>query len=108
MSLSHTTVKNAKPEAKSRKLFDERGLFLLVNPNGSKWWRFKYRFDNKEKLMSLGVYPDVSLRDALDRRDDARKLIANGIDPSQNRKANKLARAEGCELLRSGDQGMVC
>ena len=95
MPRTNTTVRNAKPEAKPRKLFDERGLFLLVSPNGSKWWRFKYRFNGKEKLLSLGVYPDVSLKDARERRDDARKLVANGVDPSENRKAEKLARGGG-------------
>ncbi len=95
MSLTDTAIRKTKPEAKPRKLFDERGLFLLVSPNGSKWWRFKYRFDGKEKLLSLGVYPDVSLKDARERRDDARKLVANGVDPSENRKAEKLARGGG-------------
>ncbi len=95
MPLTDTGIRKAKPEAKQRKLFDERGLFLLVKPNGGKWWRFKYRFDGKEKQLSLGVYPDVSLKDARDRRDDARKLVANGIDPSENRKAEKLTKGGG-------------
>jgi len=95
MPLTSTSVRNTKPEAKQRKLFDERGLFLLVKPNGGKLWRFKYRFDGKEKLLSLGVYPDISLKDARERRDDARKLVANGVDPSENRKAEKLARGGG-------------
>lgn len=64
MSLTDTTVRNAKPGAKPIKLFDERGLFMIVTPSGGKWWRFKYRFDNKEKLLSFGVYPDVGLKDA--------------------------------------------
>ncbi|PIR01265.1 MAG: integrase [Nitrospinae bacterium CG11_big_fil_rev_8_21_14_0_20_45_15] len=92
MPLTNTEIRNAKPETKARKLFDERGLFLLVTPKGGKWWRFKYRFEGKEKQLSLGVYPDVSLKDARDRRDEARKLVANGIDPSENRKAKKAAR----------------
>jgi len=82
----------AKPREKAYKLADEKGLFLLVNPNGSKWWRLKYRIAGKEKLLSLGVYPDVSLKDARDRRDEARKRIAAGIDPSEDRKAEKVAR----------------
>jgi len=94
MSLTDTATRNAKPGTTARKLADEKGLFLLVTPAGGKWWRFKYRFDGKEKLLSLGVYPDVSLKDARDRRDEARRLLADGIDPGMNRKAQKAARIE--------------
>ena len=94
MSLTDTAIRNAKPSNKPIKLFDERGLYLEVSPTGGKWWRLKFRFDGKEKRLSLGVYPDVSLKDARDRRDTARKLLAEGIDPSENRKAQKLARAD--------------
>jgi len=94
MPLTDTAIRNAKPTAKPAKLFDERGLFLIVTPVGGKWWRFRYKFDNKEKLLSLGVYPDVGLKDARQRRDDARKLLADGIDPGENRKAVKAARTE--------------
>lgn len=94
MALTDTTIKNAKPGNKPTKIFDERGLFLLVTPNGGKWWRLRYRFDDKEKLLSLGVYPDVGLKDARSRRDDARKLLANGIDPGEHRKITKAARVE--------------
>ena len=94
MPLTDVAIKKAKPEAKQRKLFDERGLFLIVTPKGGKWWRFKYRFEGKEKLLSLGTYPDVSLKDARERRDDARKQIAAGIDPSRHRKATKAANAQ--------------
>jgi hypothetical protein len=76
MPLTDVSIRNAKPSDKPAKLFDERGLFLLVTPGGGKWWRFKYRFDGKEKLLSLGVYPDVGLKDARDRRDEARKQVA--------------------------------
>jgi len=79
---------------KPLRLFDERGLYLEISPAGGKWWRLKYRFGRKEKWLSLGVYPDVSLKDARDRRDEARKLLAGGIDPSENRKAAKSARAD--------------
>jgi len=72
MPLTDTAIKKAKPEAKQRKLYDERGLFLLISPKGGKWWRFKYLFGGKEKLLSLGTYPDVSLKDARERRDEAR------------------------------------
>lgn len=94
MPLTDTAIRNAKPRAKLYKLFDERGLFLLVSPSGGKWWRLKYRFDGKEKLLSLGVYPDVSLKDARELRDEARKRLAKGIDPSQHRKAQNSARAD--------------
>ncbi len=94
MPLTATAVRNVKPGAKPLKLYDERGLFLQVTPSGGKWWRFKYSFDAKEKLLSLGVYPDVSLKDARDKRDAARKLLAEGIDPSNNRKAQKSSRQE--------------
>ncbi len=93
LALTDTAVRNAKPGKKPLKLFDERGLFLLVTPAGGKWWRFRYRFDGKEKLLSMGVYPDVGLKAARDRRDDARKLLADGIDPGDNRKAVKAAKA---------------
>ena len=92
MPLSDTAIRNAKAGAKPTKLFDERGLFMIITPSGGKWWRLKYRFDNKEKLLSLGVYPDVGLKDARERRDIARKLLANSIDPGQNRKAQKATR----------------
>ncbi|WHZ19019.1 MAG: Integrase [Rhodanobacteraceae bacterium] len=99
--LSPSAVANAKPQAKPYKLADERGLFLLVRPNGSRWWRFKYRRPgtHKENLLSLGVYPDVSLRKARERRDDARKLLADGIDPGDKRKAETLAGAETFEAV---------
>lgn len=94
MPLTDTAVRNIKPGVRPIKLFDERGLYLEVSPSGGKWWRLKYRFDNKEKRISLGVYPDVSLKDARDRRDEARKLLANGVDPSENRKAIKSTRMD--------------
>lgn len=94
MPLTDTAIKNAKPGTKQRKLYDERGLFLLISPKGGKWWRFKYMFDGKEKLLSLGTYPDVSLKDARDRRDKARKQAAAGIDPGEHRKAVKAAKSE--------------
>jgi len=95
MALTNTTIRNAKPDKKSFKLYDERGLFLVVSSSGGKWWRLKYRFDGKEKQLSLGVYPDVGLKEARERRDEARKLLANEIDPSQHRKIAKAARTNG-------------
>lgn len=94
MSLTDTAIKNAKPSDKAIRLHDERGLYLEISPAGGKWWRFKYRYDSKEKRLSLGVYPDVSLKDARQRRDDARKLLADGVDPGENRKAVKATKTE--------------
>ena len=71
---------------------DERGLFLIITPAGGKWWRFRYSFGGKEKLLALGTYPDVSLAGARKRRDEARTLLADGIDPGEQRKAAKAAR----------------
>ncbi len=85
MPLTNTEIRNAKPAGKTRKLFDGGGLYLEVSLRGGKWWRLKYRFGGKEKRLSLGVYPDVSLADARNRREEARKLLANDIDPSENR-----------------------
>jgi len=94
MPLTDVTIRTAKPGTKPIKLSDEKGLYLEIAPSGGKWWRFKYRFEGKEKRLSLGVYPDVGLKEARERRDEARKLVANGVDPSANRKAQKIARAE--------------
>lgn len=94
MLLTATAIRTVKPEKSPIKLPDGAGLFLFVQPSGAKWWRFRYRFEGKEKMLSLGTYPEVSLKDARERRDDARKLLASGIDPSQNRKAVKAAKAE--------------
>ncbi len=94
MPLTDTAIRRAKAKNKPYKIFDSGGLFLLVNPNGGKWWRFKYRYADKEKLLSLGTYPDVSLKDARERRDQERKKLANSVDPALNRRAIKEAYAE--------------
>ncbi|MEQ9996799.1 tyrosine-type recombinase/integrase [Pectobacterium versatile] len=86
MALTDIKVRSAKPEEKAYKLTDGSGMFLLVHPNGSKYWRFRYRFGGKEKMLALGVYPDVSLSDARQKRDEARKLVAADIDPSEHKK----------------------
>ena len=91
--LSETAIRAAKPREKPFKLSDERGLYLLINPSGSRWWRFKYSRFGKERGLSLGVYPDVSLALARKRRDEARTQLAEGIDPSHKRKAEKLSNA---------------
>tara|TARA_R100001443_G_C3318523_1_gene169470 strand:- start:186 stop:476 length:291 start_codon:yes stop_codon:yes gene_type:complete len=90
MKLHSSFVKSIKPGLKSIKYFDGRGLFLLVNPNGSKYWRFKYRFKGKEQLLSLGVYPDIGLARARKLRNDLRKQVANKIDPSAKRKKDTI------------------
>lgn len=94
--LTDAMIRNAKPGPKAVRIFDERGLYLEVAPSGGKWFRFKYMFGGKEKRISLGVYPDVSLKQARERREEARKKVADGVDPSEVRKAGKAAAiAEG-------------
>ena len=83
MALTDTVIRTAKPRDKPYKMADEKGMFLYITPRGGKLWRLKYRFNGKEKLLSLGAYPDVSLKDARASRDEARKLHANKIDPSK-------------------------
>jgi integrase len=95
--LNDTKVRSAKSREKAFKLSDERGLFLLVTPTGSRLWRLKYRLNGREKLISLGAYPDVTLKRAREKRDAARTLIADGIDPSAQRKAERAALAQSFE-----------
>jgi len=90
--LTDTRIKTAKPQAKLYKLTDERGLHLSVYPTGSKLWQMRYRFEGKEKTASLGKYPEVSLAEAREKRDQMRKLVANDIDPVQSQKAAKEAK----------------
>lgn len=94
MPLTDTAIRNAKHGPKPIKLGDERGLFLLLQPSGGKLWRLKYRFAGSERKLSLGVYPDVSLKEARRRREEARTLLAQGIDPGE---ARKRAHAEADE-----------
>lgn len=91
MRLTDAQVRLARARDKDYKLVDGRGLFLLVQPQGGKWWRWRYRYRRREKMISLGVYPDVSLSMARDRRDAARRLLANGVDPSAQRQSEKEA-----------------
>lgn len=93
MPLSDVVVRNAKPSEKPRKLADEKGLYLLVKDAG-KYWRMDYRFDGKRKTLALGIYPDTSLAKAREKRDAARKLLADEVDPGENKKAQKIARHE--------------
>jgi integrase len=94
MPLTDTKVRNSKPKSKQYKLFDGSGLFLIVSPSGGKWWRFKYRFGGKEKTLSMGTYPEVSLAKARERRDVARSQVADDIDPGHVRKASKAAKEQ--------------
>ncbi|MFV8628926.1 tyrosine-type recombinase/integrase, partial [Ralstonia pseudosolanacearum] len=91
MPLTDLSVRNAKPQDKPYRLADGLGMYLEVMPNGAKYWRLKYRIAGKEKRLALGVYPGVGLAQARTARDDARRLIAVGTDPSQARKEAKLA-----------------
>lgn len=100
MPLTDTAVRAAKPDAKPRKLADEKGLFLLVQPSGGKLWRLKYRHLGKEKKLSLGRYPDVTLREARERRDEARRVLASGLDPSlEKRAAQRAARQDAANTF---------
>lgn len=94
MPLTDTAVRNAKPTEKTARLFDAGGLYLEVAPNGGKWWRLKYRYSGKEKRLALGVYPTITLKEARERRDIAKKQLADGIDPSEHRKAVKATKSE--------------
>ncbi len=94
MALNDITIRKAKPADKPVRLFDGGGLYVEVSPSGAKLWRLKYRFDGKEKRLAFGIYPDVSLAQARCARDDARKLLAQEIDPSEHRKIQKAAKSE--------------
>lgn len=91
MALTDTAIRNAKPKDKPYKLSDDGGLYVLVAVSGSKLWRLKYRYNGKENLLAVGAYPDVSLKSARERRDEAKKLLASGIDPNSERKRKAVA-----------------
>lgn len=82
-------IKKAKPREKVYSLGDGNGLSLIVEPNGSKGWRFRYQFNGKSKMISLGIYPVITLNEAREKRDSARKLVANGTDPAEARKEER-------------------
>jgi integrase len=95
--LTDTMIRKARTPDKPTKLMDGRGLFMLLTPTGGRWWRFRYAFAGKEKLLSFGIYPDVSLKDAREARDDARRLLAKGIDPSAARQEERRAQREAAD-----------
>lgn len=99
MPLSDTTIRNAKPGGKPVRLYDSGGLYLEISPAGGKLWRLKYRVGGKEKRLALGRYPQVSLKEARDRREEARKQLASGTDPSAARKQAKAAVPEGFKAV---------
>lgn len=94
MPLSDTAIRAAKPKEKTYLMTDGEGMYLEITPSGGKWWRFKYRFDGKQKRISLGTYPDTGLKEAREKRQEARRQLAAGIDPGESRKAQKAAGAE--------------
>src|SRR5260370_5198139 len=97
--LSNTVISGTKPREKPFKLSDGGGLYLLVTPHGKRWWRLKFRVHGKEKLLSLGVFPDVPLKLARERRAQARRDLAKGIDPSAKRRTEKMASGDTCEAI---------
>jgi hypothetical protein len=97
--LSDAKIRSLRPKEKAYKIYDDRGLYMVVNPNGSRWWRFKYKYDGKERGISLGVYPDVPLQYAREQLQEARQLLARGIDPSAQRRTVKVARADTFKVI---------
>jgi integrase len=93
MTLTAIQITKAKPESKLKKLSDGHGLQLHIFPNGSKLWRLAYRFDGKQKLLALGAFPDVELKDAREAKDTAKKLLADGVDPNQQKRLDKALKA---------------
>ena len=97
--LNELKIRASKPREKSYKVWDDRGLYMLVTPTGGRLWRFRYRIGGVEKLFALGVYPDVSLRRAREKRDEARSAVADGVDPMAKRRADRAARLDTFEII---------
>jgi hypothetical protein len=97
--LTDKTLRALKPREKPYKRSDSRGLYVLVQPDGALWWRFRYRWQGREKLLSMGTYPDTSLKLARDKRDEARSLLAKGVDPSAARREERTAQCDTFEVL---------
>jgi hypothetical protein len=98
-TLNEARIRASKPQEKPYKVFDERGLFLLITPSGGRLWRMRYRFAGVERLLTLGAYPDVPLKRARERREDVRRLIADGVDPNARRRAEESSRADTFEAV---------
>ncbi len=92
--LTETLIRTTKPAAKPVRLYDGRGLYLEVTPSGGRWWRLKYRFEGREKLLSMGTYPDTGLKAARAKQEQARELLAQGVDPSDARRAERASKSE--------------
>jgi hypothetical protein len=95
--LTDKAIRALRPSGKPRKVADSLGLYLLIQPNGSRLWRFKYRYDGREKLAAIGAYPEIGLAEARERRDELRRMLSNGIDPAAHRKATRVAQATATE-----------
>jgi len=106
MPLSDTAIRNAKPTEKPYKMPDEKGMYLYVHSNGSKYFRLDYRFNGKRKTFALGVYPETSLKQARDKRDEAKKQITDGIDPGEIRKQGKAEKAAAIDRQNRLDAGL--
>ncbi|HDR2693643.1 tyrosine-type recombinase/integrase [Enterobacter pseudoroggenkampii] len=101
MALTDIKVRSAKPQEKEYTLVDGDGMFLLIHPNGSKYWRFRFRFGGKQHLMAFGVYPETSLADARHKREEARRLVAAGVDPREHKRAVKEEQAKETATFES-------
>jgi hypothetical protein len=103
MALTDTHVRNAKPKAQAYKLSDGGGMYLLVRPDGARYWRLDYRFAGKRRTLALGIYPTITLAAARARREDARVLLAQGADPSAAKKAKRRAALQASETSSRGN-----
>ena len=97
--LTDTKIKALKPKEKIQSIRDDRGLFFVITPQGGRGWRFRYRYSGKEKMISLGTYPEVSLATARERRDELRRIVAQGLDPSAKRQEQKIAQVNTLDLV---------
>ena len=102
-ALSDTSIRNSKSGQKQYKIFDGQGLFVLIHPNGSKYFRYRYKFESKEKVMALGVYPETTLKQAREKRLEAQRLVKEGLDPVIFRQEEEAKREqdEKEKLLKS-------
>ena len=104
--LNDSTIRNAKPAGKDRRFNDGSGLYLLIKPNGAKWWRFDYCIEGKRKTLSFGTYPVTGLADARRKAEQARKQVSDEIDPSDTRKEKKAARQLATENENRVNDGL--